>query len=157
MKTTAEQIDLMAAAYEKKAAEAERVTSELGNMRKELVGLVEREGLAASGEKSKLLSGGEWEIVATFGHSTKLDEASVLKLQAAMQKADRLSEFKKIFSRDIRYSMKRGAQEAAALLPAPFRKLYEAAVRTVSRTPSLDVRKKKLAQLADSRSEKASA
>jgi hypothetical protein len=97
----------------------------------------------------------EWEIVATFGHSTKLDEAAVLKLQAAMQKAD-LTTCSKRFSRAtsaIRSSAARKAKPP--LLAAPLRKLYEdRRCAPVSRTPITRRRKKKLAKIA---SHKASA
>jgi hypothetical protein len=158
MKTTAEQIDIMAAAYDAKEDEVEKAKAELKNMKEELIALVEKEGLAApKSAKTRLLDGDAWEIKATFGQSTEVVEANVLKLKAACVREGKTSLFSKMFSTDIRYSLRRTARVAAQLAPAKIKDLFGTCLSISSSTPSLKVEKKKLAKIAGERSQKASA
>jgi hypothetical protein len=101
----------------------------------------------AHGEKSKLLHGITWEIMATFGKTTKVDAAAVEQLRLALVKGKKARLLKKLFMRDVRYNLADDAMELikGEKLTAKDLALVLKCFDTQDRTPTLDVRPKKLA------------
>lgn len=95
--------------------------------------------------KSKIVHGILWEMVATFAQYTTQDAAAVERFRLALVKARKTRLLKKIFSADIRWTMKTGAAEIVKtekLTPKQMGLLLQCSV-TQDKKPSLDVRPKK--------------
>lgn len=110
----------------------------------ELIELVRRHG-GPHAQKSKILHGIIWEIVATFSQYTTLDSVAVdrFRHELVMRKKTRL--LKKLFTQDVRWSLNAGAAQIAQsekLPPKLLALLLQCSV-TQDRKPSLDVRQKR--------------
>jgi hypothetical protein len=95
--------------------------------------------------KSKIVHGIVWEMVATFSQYTSLDSAAVERFRLALVATKKTRLLKKIFSADIRWTMKTGAAEIVKtekLTPKLMGLLLQCSV-TQDKKPSLDVRPKK--------------
>jgi hypothetical protein len=97
-------------------------------------------------EKSKILHGIEWELMATFGQSYGIDAAAVERLHLALKAAKQTRLLKKLFTEEKSYHL---APNAADVLKAEGKLPDELAMAALAcftftpRTPQLDVRPKK--------------
>jgi hypothetical protein len=145
------EIDLKAITYkdlEKKLQEARDAVpiaaKPVADLKVELIDLV-REFGGAHAEKSKILHGIAWELMATFGQSMQQDAAAIDRLREALKKAKKARLLKKLFQQDIRWTFKAASVEVVKrekLSPTLMRRLLLCFVPT-DRTPTLDVREKK--------------
>jgi hypothetical protein len=118
----------------------------VAEMKAELIDLVRDFG-GAHAEKSKLLHGIAWEMMATFGQSMTQDAAAIDRLRMALKKAKKARLLKKLFKQDIRWTFQAASAEIVKrekLSPTLMQKLLLCFVPT-DRTPTLDVREKKKA------------
>jgi hypothetical protein len=111
-------------------------------MKEELIKLVEEFG-SAHAEKSKLLHGMEYEILATFGMSTSIDAAAVERFAQALRIAKQTKILNRIFEQTTRYTLRpdAGSIIRAVALPKAQLALYSQCQVTKPRTPTLKVRK----------------
>jgi hypothetical protein len=110
----------------------------------ELKKLVEASG-SAHAEKSKILHGIGFEIMATFGQSVSIDAAAVEMFRLALVKAKQARLLKRVFEKTVRWSMARNAAtviKAEKKLPAKLLALYSQCEVVKSNSPSLKVRAK---------------
>jgi hypothetical protein len=110
-------------------------------MREQLIDLAEEFG-SRHNEKSKLLLGSAYEIVATFGTTTCIDAAAVDRFahQLRLHKQNRV--FELIFEQSTRYTLRPNAGHAIRMLPRPLAALYSACHVTIARHPTLAVRRR---------------
>ncbi|HEY3972300.1 MAG TPA: hypothetical protein VGM18_04800 [Candidatus Sulfotelmatobacter sp.] len=116
----------------------------LAKMELEFIELVRSHG-STHAEKSKILHGIVWEMVATFSQYTTQDGAAIERFREALVKAKKTRLLKKIFEADTRWTMKASAAEIVKteqLTPTLMALLLQCSV-TKDRKPSLDVRQKK--------------
>jgi hypothetical protein len=112
----------------------------------ELIALVRSFG-GPHAEKSKILHGIAWEMMATFGQGMLQDAAAIERLRLALKKAKQARLLKKLFQQDIRWTFKASSVEVVKrekLTPKLLRLLLLCFV-PVDKTPTLDVREKKKA------------
>lgn len=96
-------------------------------------------------QKSKILHGVVWEMVATFSQYTTQDAAAIERFRLALVRAKKTKLLKRIFQADTRWTMKASAAELVRnekLTPTLMALLLQCSV-TQDRKPSLDVRQKK--------------
>ncbi len=96
-------------------------------------------------QKSKILHGIAWEMVATFAQCTVQDSAAVERFRQELLRTKQTRLMKKIFTADTRWTMHTGAAEIVKtkiLSPMLMSLLLQCAV-TKDKKPSLDVREKK--------------
>ena len=110
-------------------------------MKEELVCLVEDFGNAHA-EKSKLLHGVNYEIMATFGMSTSIDAAAAERFAIALRDAKQTRLLHRIFDQQIRYTLTADASSIIRYLSQPLLALYSACQVTNPRPPILKVRRK---------------
>lgn len=98
-------------------------------------------------QKSKILHGIVWEMVATFGQYTGPDAAAIERFRQALVESKKTRLLKKFFSQDVRWTMKAGAAQIAQAekLPPKLMALLLLCSVTQDKKPSLDVRQKKKA------------
>ena len=147
------EIDLKAVEYtdlEKKLEEAKAAVpiaaKPLNDLKAALIKLVRDSG-GVHAEKSKILHGIVWELMATFGQGMTQDSAAIERLRLALRKAKKARLLKKLFQEDIRWTFNASAAEIVKrekLSPTLMRGLLLCFVPS-DRTPTLDVRKKKTA------------
>lgn len=147
------EIDLKAVEYkdlEKKLEEAKAAVpiaaKPVNDLKAELIELVRSCG-GPHAEKSKILHGILWEMMATFGQSMTQDAAAIERLRVALRKAKKTRLLKKLFQQDIRWTFNAASAEIVKrekLSPNLMRGLLLCFV-TSDRTPTLDVRKNKTA------------
>jgi hypothetical protein len=109
-----------------------------------LIQLVSEHG-SVHGEKSKLLHGIVWEIMASFGQYTKQDSAAIERLRQALVKAKKARLLGKLFKKDVRWTFDAKGMEVVKnekLTPKLMALLLMCSV-TEDKTPTVDVRKKK--------------
>jgi len=145
------EVDAQAEGFHQLELELTKAQAELTTARKklqereaELIELVRSCG-GPHAQKSKILHGIVWEMVATFGQYTTQDGAAVERFRLALAKAKKTRLLKKIFSVDVRYTLQSGASEilkTEQLSPRLMSLLLQCSV-TGDRKPSLDVRPKK--------------
>jgi hypothetical protein len=148
---TPAEIDLKAVEYNelqeklfKARGEAIAALAPVATLKDELIDLVRDFG-GAHAEKSKLLHGIAWEMMATFGQSMTQDAAAIDRLRIALKKAKKARLLKKLFKQDIRWTFQAASAEIVKrekLSPTLMQKLLLCFVPT-DRTPTLDVREKK--------------
>jgi hypothetical protein len=134
------QLELDLAEAKKKYNEAQK---DLADRERELIELVRAHG-GPHAQKSKVLHGIVWEIVATFSQYTTLDSAAVERFRLALVKAKKTRLLKKIFSSDTRWTIRSAAAELVKtekLSPTLMGLLLQCSV-TADKHPSLDVRQK---------------
>lgn len=118
-------------------------------LEKELIELARNWG-SSHAQKSRILHGILWEMMATFGQSLQLDTAAVERLRVGLKKADQSRLLKKLFQKDVRWIFSAASavviksDKAVKLSPKIKGLLLDCFVQT-NRTPTLDVRKKKAA------------
>jgi hypothetical protein len=99
--------------------------------------------------KSKILHGIVWEMMATFAQYTTQDAAAVERFRLALVNAKKGCLLKKLFERDVRWTMKSGAgqilqaENLSPRLKADLLGLLLLCSTTQDKKPSLDVREKK--------------
>lgn len=119
---------------------------QLADRKEELIAMV-REFGGPHREKSKILHGIVWEIMATFGQHTAQDAAAIERFRLALTKAKKTRVLKKLFTKDVRWTMNAGAAQIAAaekLSPKLMALLLQCS-DTQDKKPTLDVRPKKKA------------
>jgi hypothetical protein len=150
---SAAQIDLKAIEYRRLEemfleAKADLATASepLSKLKADLIELVRQCG-GMHAEKSKILHGILWEIMATFGQSTSLDAAAVERLRLGLVKAKQARLLKKLFQKDTRWTFQPGAAIVikGEKISARVKSLLLDCFVTSYRTPTLDVREKKIA------------
>ena len=99
---------------------------------------------SAHAEKSKIMHGVKFEIMATFGISSSIDAAAVNNFRLALVKAKLTRLLKRIFDRTERWDLRPNAGEVirSVQLPPKLLALYSQCNVTRERTPSLVVRPK---------------
>lgn len=96
-------------------------------------------------EKSNILHGIVWEMVATFAQYTTQDAAAVERFRLALKEAKKTRLLKKIFVSEMRWTMRSSAAEIVKtekLTPKEMALLLCCSVQK-DKKPSLDVRQKK--------------
>jgi hypothetical protein len=115
-------------------------------LKRELIELVRNFG-GPHREKSKLLHGIAWELMATFSQSTTQDGVAVERLRLALKKKKQTKLLKKLFTEDKRWTFSSNAAEIlkGEKLTLKIMALVLQCFVTTDRTPTLDVRPKKKA------------
>ena len=119
-----------------------------GELRELLITQV-REFGSAHAEKSKLLHGLEWEVLATFGSSNVLDGAAVETFRLALLQEKKTRLLKKVFEKVIRWTMADTAgaflrtEHEAGKFPDRLYALFARCSVPKELTPRLQVRPKK--------------
>jgi hypothetical protein len=152
----AEQIDEHAQKYKRleKALDEAKIAyaavrkaegAQLDKLHLELIDLVRTFG-GKHAEKSKILHGIEWELMATFGESHGIDATAVERLRLLLKDAKLTRLLKKLFTEEKSWRL---APNAAELLRAEGKLPDEIAIAALAcftftpRTPQLDVRARK--------------
>lgn len=145
------QVDAYADEFSQLDADVTEKTNELKILKADLalkaealIALVSEHG-GSHAQKSKILHGIVWEIVATFAQYTTQDAAAVERFRQALVAAGLTRLMKKIFTSDVRWTMKSSAAEivkAEKLSPRLMALLLQCQV-TQDKKPALDVRPKK--------------
>jgi hypothetical protein len=152
----AEQVDVHAVEYKRlekilddaKAALAavkKKEGADLDKLHSSLIDLVRAFG-GKHAEKSKILHGIDWELMATFGVSSGIDAAAVERLRLALKAANKTKLLKKLFTEEKSYRLASNAAEvlkAEGKLPDDLATAALACFTFTPRTPQLDVRPKK--------------
>lgn len=97
-------------------------------------------------EKSKILHGIEWELMATFGQSHGIDATAVERLRLALKDAGKTKLLKKLFTEQKSYRLADNAAEvlkAEGKLPDDLAMAALACFTFTPSTPRLEVRPKK--------------
>ena len=146
---TAVDIDRLAVQFldlEDKADQAYKIATALDapheKMKDELICLVEDFG-SAKAEKSKLLHGIHYEMMATFGSTTSLDAAAVERFAQALRIAKQTKLLSRIFEETTRYTLRPDAGHIirTVMLPKAQLALFSMCQVTKPRTPTLKVRR----------------
>jgi len=147
------EVDSKAEAFHQLEVDLKKANDELSTLRREigakeaaLIDLVRSCG-SPHFLKSKILHGIVWEMVATFSQYTTQDSAAVERFRLALVKAKKTRLLKKIFTEDVRWTMRSSAAEIVKtekLSPTLMSLLLLCSV-TQDKKPSLDVRPKKKA------------
>jgi hypothetical protein len=109
-------------------------------MKEDLIYLVDEHGSAH--EKSKLLHGMSYEIMATFGMSSSIDAAAAECFANALRVAKQTRLLNRIFDQQIRYTLTPDASSIvrSVALPKALLSLFAQCEVTKPRTPTLTVR-----------------
>lgn len=97
-------------------------------------------------EKSKLLQGIDWELMATFGESHGIDSNAVERLRLALKAAGKTKLLKKLFTEEKSWRLAPNAAEilrSEGKLPDELAMAALACFTFTPSTPRLDVRPKK--------------
>ena len=96
-------------------------------------------------QKSKILHGIVWEMIATFSQYIAQDSAAIERFRLELVKSKQTRLLKKIFSSDVRWTMKASAAEIVKTekLSLKLMSLLLLCSVTQDKKPSLDVRPKK--------------
>jgi hypothetical protein len=146
---TAVDIDRLAIQFldlESKVDDAYKIATELDEphekMKGELICLVEEFG-SAHAEKSKLLHGLAYEILATFGLTTSIDAAAVERFAAALRIAKQTKLLSRIFEQTTRYTLRpdAGSIIRSVALPKAQLALFSQCQVSKPRSPILKVRR----------------
>jgi hypothetical protein len=119
--------------------------AQLDKLHFSLIDLVHRFG-GKHAEKSKILHGIEWELMATFGSSHGIDAAAVERLRVALKAANKTRLLKKLFTQETSWRLAPDASEilkAEGTLPDDLAVAALACFTFTAATPRLDVRPKK--------------
>jgi len=143
---SAEHFDQLAKSLEKAQTEVEALRKEVAAQKSELIDLVRTFG-GPHAQKSKILHGIVWEMVATFAQYTAQDSAAIERFRLALVASKQTRLLKKIFSSDVRWTMKASAAEIVKTekLSPKLMSLLLCCSVTQDKNPSLDVRPKKKA------------
>jgi len=126
------------------AEEAAPKNAELEKLEVQLLDLVKAHG-SAHAEKSKLLHGIAWEVMATFGSSTSTDNAALERFRLALVQAKQGRLLRRMFEKTVRWLLKPEASEIVKgeKLSKPLLALYSQIAVVTPATPRLTVRPKK--------------
>jgi len=121
----------------------EEAQKPLEKLKEELVELVRDYG-STHAEKSKLLHGVSWEMMATFGQSVSIDTAAVERFRLALVKASQARLLKRVFDKDIRWTLRPDFGEIikGEKLSKPLLALYSQCQDIKPSAPRLVVREK---------------
>lgn len=154
----AEQIDAQAEEYKRLEKILDDAKAELLKVKKKEG--VELDALHASliemvrafggqhAQKSRILHGIDWELMATFGQSAGIDATAVERLRLALKEAGKTRLLKKLFSEHKSYSLAPDAADvlkAEGKLPDDLATLALSCFTFTPSTPRLEVRPKKKA------------
>jgi hypothetical protein len=109
-------------------------------LREQLIDLAETFG-ARHNEKSKLLLGSAYEIVATFGTTTCINAAAVDHFADVLRGSKQLKVLELIFEQSTHYRLRPDAGPVIRMLPKALAALYAACHVTTPRHPVLEVRR----------------
>jgi hypothetical protein len=149
------EVDARAEAFHAIATSIAEKNEKLKELRKQLsdseIALIElvRSFGGPHAAKSKILHGIVWEMVATFSKFTAEDSAAIERFRLTLVSAKKGRLLKKLFDRDVRWTMKSGAGQTLAAenlaprLKAELLGLLLLCSSTKDKKPSLDVRQKK--------------
>jgi hypothetical protein len=139
----AEQYRRLKSALDEATQEAKRQCMPLAQLKEELVQLVRDFG-SAHKEKSHLLHGITFEMMATFGSAVTIDAAAVERFRLALLESNQSRLLKRVFQKDERWTM---SPQAATIIKGE--KLSDALLAIFSqcevvkqKSPSLVVREK---------------
>lgn len=121
--------------------------ADLDKLHLALIDLVRAHG-GRHAEKSKILHGIDWELMATFGISPGIDSAAVERFRLALKAAKKTRLLKLLFTEQKTYSLAANAAEvmkAEGKLPDDLATAALACFTFTPRTPQLEVRPKKKA------------
>jgi len=137
-------IDTAANHYlEAKAAE-DLAAERTAKAREALIATVQAYGTTPPrSDKSLRLDGDQFQVTVTTGSSTSIDYGAVEKFFAHLREYDLSLRFKKIFRREVRYSLSAGADDLVAQLGARAQQAYRACICVTTNKPSLKVERKK--------------
>lgn len=135
------QLDLDLAEARQQAKDAQKLVSD---RELALIEMVSQFG-GSHAQKSKILHGIVWEMIATFSQYTVQDAAAVERFRQELVKAKKTRLMKKLFQCDVRWTMRSGAAEVirGEKLPARLLGMLALCSDTQDKKPSLDVRQKK--------------
>jgi hypothetical protein len=145
------EVDERAEAFHDLELEIEKASIHVASLRKEIIAkqeaLIElvRTCGGPHAQKSKIMHGIVWEMVATFSQYTTQDAAMVERFREALVASGLTRLMKKIFTADTRWTMQASASEIVKnekLSPRLMALLLQCSV-TQDKKPSLDVRPKK--------------
>jgi hypothetical protein len=102
---------------------------------------------SAHAEKSKLLHGLQYEVMATFGQTVTIDAAAVETFRDALRKSKQMRLLGKLFEKTIRWSLNPEASKIVrgSTLSKKLVDLFAKCEVVKSRTPTLQVRAKEKA------------
>lgn len=138
------QLELEIGEAKKKLLESQK---QLNAREAELIELVRSFG-GPHATKSKILHGMLWELVATFAKFSTQDSGAVERFRQALVTAKKGRLLKKLFDRDVRWTMKTGAgqilaaEELSPRIKAELLGMLMLCSTEKDKAPSLDVRKK---------------
>lgn len=148
-----EQIDAHAIEYKRLEKILDDAKAELAKVRKNEGAVLDKLHLALielarsfgdkHHEKSKILRGIDWELMATFGQSSGIDATAVERLRLALKEAKQTRLLKKLFTEEKSYRLAPNAAEvlkAEGKLPDDIAMLALACFTFTPRTPTLEVR-----------------
>jgi hypothetical protein len=147
---TASQVDEMAELYyeldeqvEKAKLALKTVQEPLDKVKDEMRELVRQYG-SAHAEKSKLLHGINYEVMATFGLNTSIDAAAVERFRLALKKAGKARLLRKLFEKTVRWALNPEYGEIIQRdrLTPKLTALWAVCESKTPKTPTLTVREK---------------
>jgi hypothetical protein len=156
-------VSLNAAQVDAHAIEYKRLEKIIDDAKAELVKVKRKEGLELEklhmalidvvrmfggkhAEKSKIMHGIEWELMATFGESHGIDATAVERLRLALKAAKKTRLLKKLFTEEKSWRLASNAAELLVgedKLPDDVARALLACFTFTPRTPQLEVRPKK--------------
>jgi hypothetical protein len=137
-------IDEHAEEYLKLVQLAEVAKVAVDEKKDELVKLAKKNGSIPEGaEKSLRLSGSVYDITASFGTSSSIDEVVVDKIKAELEEARTPRLFCQIFQEKKSYIVAPTGPTIVENLSAKVRKLFARVMTTKPKSPSLKVEKRK--------------
>ena len=134
-----------------KKAEETRLLADtnVAELKKKIIALVERIGdVPAGAKKSKRAEAGEYAATVTWADATAIDKEAVEELRAELVAAGKSPIFKKLFRAETSYRIAPTANTALARSAEKrelswLEKLFRRAIRTTPKAPALTVERKK--------------
>jgi hypothetical protein len=144
---TAKRIDQLAIDRNELKAKREELDKELEELDKQILACIEEQGeLAERASKTRVVPGQLWELRATYGEETRIDQKAARAFIEACQPC--FAEL--VFRREEKLVLLQTPDRlpGGADLPIATRRLFQAAVQVKSRTPRIDVKSLLAAQSA---------
>lgn len=139
-----EVVDRHAVQYKELEKQVNVAKAALDKKKGELVKLATRSGATPPGaEKSMRLSGHIWDITASFGTSSSVDDAVVELIQEELVKTQTPRLFKMLFQSKVSYIVAPTAPTILENLSKRVRELFARVMTTKPKKPSLTVAKRK--------------
>ena len=142
-------VDALASNYLAQQKLCETAQETLSILRDELMEQVESRGyIPPRAEKSKRLTGVEYQVTVSRSHSVLVNSRQAEKVQLACMRAGKPALFKRLFRRQFIYQVAEGAMELLRGQlpegsPRQIRKLFAGAVSIDPNAPRLEVRELK--------------